>query len=1495
MDIFMIGQHKSRNKTIGFRIMQFDAMTGEKSIKDVNYNVLLEFIRTKRISVKNLKVDGTQLKGLNGSIDRYGVVGKSTAIVILYALQDKSGKLVGYWCSDTSGKVVRLTEADTITVVKKYGIANGKLIEDAENKKSYISAIEGTYDSVGMSTDKNEKTSEKASEKISEKTEKASEKIEKTSENIEKTSEKIEKTSEKTEKAEEKSEEDHKEVDGVPADVRSLIEKLKCMPNYADSFASKLVITIEKTNKCSEKQKALLEKEYNRLAGDAKIPQEVLDLINKAKSFKQFKGSKCESIINTVEKNKWCSDRQNYAIKVAIALWEKENEKAAEAEKDAEEERKREKEKLELEQKLQKEAEDARKRKEEQRKREEEYRKNLEEARKKREEELEAEKEAKRLNDIKLGKIVEVDNSNKVDTATLKHQQWLTKNDRSNLVQSDILEYEVIAANAREKHLYVVGFKSGVDTNIDLVIPDTVNISGKEYKVYGVAANAFKETLITSVVGGANLCDMGQGAFYKCKNLTHADFSSSKLKLVPMFAFYSCPYLESADVGEIVERIHESAFESCKKLVYFKIPKYCNEIARRAFAECHNLLSVTGSVKKILDSAFLCCYRLSSFDFSATESIATQAFKETGFNNLVIPGNVKFIGRQAFADCSSLDTVKIEEGVEVIDNYAFAKHEAGSRSFKKHYNTEILRAISRIDTCKSLKDVKPDAYKHAELVGVWTGSVSESVCISMQIPFIAYDSTDEENSTKVRRKSEITDSNPVEVLGQILTTPREGAGNPPLDLNVSKMKNIELTENLASALRIELTTNEIEPSALFKCAANYLMDVGKLFTMPISTNVLRFKNSVLVEPFELYNDSCNRIIKIKVSMLDTLENGEFILVIMNNIIKYITAVIPATDISFSKGRYEYRRTVEDYEEDHDLYLPLGSYLHKGDILGYDSNISGHAGVLNGVNVGLMLYEMIKANGFKCNITRKDSLIYVPSASKGLWLYDAKDRDTTNSNNNNSHSTTNYSILGVLSYEDFVNKMLETVKSTSDSEKFFNSLGTMSEKEARIRNIGISTVEEEKEAHLFKLSNDFRARLKHLGKNPGTETPNDLTPELFKELSISYYMVPKDKSWLKLAGSKSLNKKHVYKIGGLTVTEYQSNQIVKFSNPYMNGAKGAYIFTSGYNNRTDEVYASTLSLQDIVSRLVSLTLIDSNIKDFPVLMQDANKLDAVDPGLFAKFYDVLYTKTQWQVHKYIKSYYSRYDSIYNLAFSFALSMYKPTGIFYLVLNRVTIEDKKTADGDKIVRSLKTYPIFPIGNMDRALMVANTTNRTSYVANFLNEMLQLGVKEAMPGNRYMFSFDKPVDVTNYFKARQLAINGVKDASQYRALIDSRAVYMLGTVHKGKLQREHSWMVEDTIEDDEAYKDIISELEEDLIGDEDVDDLVDYESDDNIDIESDDEDYNQDAIIESIMADMEDEDGGEYDGEEYISEEDVEYSEDDEVMSDDDIEALRKALGL
>ena len=136
-----------RNKEpCGFRI--FDASSGEKA--DISDKQLYAIIASKKATVVNAEIYNGTLRGSNGTFDRYTKFVKwqlrgPSRLVILREIGD-----IGYEVCDHNGVKKKFSLEDTIKAAEMMGIANGKLVTQADGTK-YISPIKGVYEKIPQS------------------------------------------------------------------------------------------------------------------------------------------------------------------------------------------------------------------------------------------------------------------------------------------------------------------------------------------------------------------------------------------------------------------------------------------------------------------------------------------------------------------------------------------------------------------------------------------------------------------------------------------------------------------------------------------------------------------------------------------------------------------------------------------------------------------------------------------------------------------------------------------------------------------------------------------------------------------------------------------------------------------------------------------------------------------------------------------------------------------------------------------------------------------------------------------------------------------------------------------------------------------------------------------------------------------------------------------------------------------------------------------------
>ena len=252
-----------------------------------------------------------------------------------------------------------------------------------------------------------------------------------------------------------------------------------------------------------------------------------------------------------------------------------------------------------------------------------------------------------------------------------------------------------------------------------ITIPQSVTSIGKA---------AFKGCdILDNVVIPDTVKELGESSFSDCIGMTTLKIGN-KIETIPMLAFARCDKLVNLTIGTGVKTISEEAFTKCVSLTSVEFPDSVETISDSAFLNCLMLNSVDfgANLSKIGSGAFAnTMFWLSAesgivymdgwalgrngLPFSeksfaipeGTIGVADYAFADmdTDWSNagwsLITPSSLKYIGDyafrnntklsalelgtgmikvgiRAFSGCSDLYIVSIEEGLQVIDNYAFA-------------------------------------------------------------------------------------------------------------------------------------------------------------------------------------------------------------------------------------------------------------------------------------------------------------------------------------------------------------------------------------------------------------------------------------------------------------------------------------------------------------------------------------------------------------------------------------------------------------------------------------------------------------------------------------------------------------------------------------------------------------------------------------------------------------------------------------------------------
>ena len=210
---------------------------------------------------------------------------------------------------------------------------------------------------------------------------------------------------------------------------------------------------------------------------------------------------------------------------------------------------------------------------------------------------------------------------------------------------------------------YGAFYKAGLDTHMDRVnLPDVEYIGDWAFgecgikspvfhlgsKLTYVGAHAF-DTEVSVMSSKVKIHDLPSSLEYIGENaFSYVEFKSrvcipGSVERIPQEAFYRC-YIPSLEIGEGVKGIGSKAFASTYLLKDIVIPSSVGSIGSQAFLESHDLKSVeilpSDERTIVWDEAFKNCHDL---------------------ENVVIPGNVDFIGEDQFNNCPSA-RIHVNEG-----------------------------------------------------------------------------------------------------------------------------------------------------------------------------------------------------------------------------------------------------------------------------------------------------------------------------------------------------------------------------------------------------------------------------------------------------------------------------------------------------------------------------------------------------------------------------------------------------------------------------------------------------------------------------------------------------------------------------------------------------------------------------------------------------------------------------------------------------------------
>lgn len=244
---------------------------------------------------------------------------------------------------------------------------------------------------------------------------------------------------------------------------------------------------------------------------------------------------------------------------------------------------------------------------------------------------------------------------------------------------------------------------SGCESMSEIIIPDSVVYIG-DYAFNGsrpvselvipssvkaIGARAFYNNYsITSLTLPEGLEKIGESAFRNGQTpydyeyiLEYSLTLPSSIKEIGKRAFEYSGVSGEVVIPESITKIPESLFYGCDFLTSVVMHGGITEIGKTAFKYCYNLTSapLLSGLETIGENAFGSS-GLTSVTIPATvTSLGQYAFADTAITAVTVPANIKTVPERCFSDCHELKNITITNGVEYIEDYAFAGYNSYDR------------------------------------------------------------------------------------------------------------------------------------------------------------------------------------------------------------------------------------------------------------------------------------------------------------------------------------------------------------------------------------------------------------------------------------------------------------------------------------------------------------------------------------------------------------------------------------------------------------------------------------------------------------------------------------------------------------------------------------------------------------------------------------------------------------------------------------------------